>query len=109
MPKAIITIDDHDDGDMSLSLFLERGFQVDSNSHQCANLLIKHLQEMGDVKHAGEVRELTGEEAQAVIDEAQRMQNIAHGLPEPLDGAPVEEESHTGLVSADGRPLHHSV
>lgn len=76
MPKAILTMDDAD-GKLELSLFLEGGFQVDSDAHQCANLLIKHLDTLGAVEQAGEVRELTGDEAQAVIDQAQQIQTVA--------------------------------
>lgn len=85
MPKAIITLDDHEDGQMSLTLFLEGGFQVDSNAHQGANLLINYLQDLGSVQSTSEIKELTGEEAEAVIAEAAGAQNIAMGGVEPLD------------------------
>ncbi len=93
MPKAILTLDDHEDGQMSLTLFLEGGFQVDSNAHQGANLILKYLQELGSVQSAGEIRELTGEEAAAVIAQAQGAQNIAMGLPEPLETTPAAGQS----------------
>lgn len=91
MPKAILTLDDHEDGEMSLTLFLEGGFQVGSNAHQGANLIVNYLQQLGSVKSASEVKELNGEEAQAVIDQAQGAQNIAMGLPEPLDASPAAQ------------------
>jgi hypothetical protein len=76
MPKAILTMDDRD-GKLELSLFLEGGFQVDSDAHQCANLLVKHLDTLGAVEGQSEVRELTGEEAEAVIRDAQQIQTVA--------------------------------
>lgn len=87
MPKAILTIDDTPDGEMALSLFLEGGFQVDSNAHQCANLLIKNLDQMGAVTEASEVRELTGDEAEQVIADATALSAVAHASKEVVQGA----------------------
>lgn len=84
MPKAILTIDDTPDGDMKLDLFLEGGFQVDSNAHQAANLLIKYLDESGDIVGRGEVRELTGDEAQAVLDAASDRQAVGDAHPDSI-------------------------
>lgn len=84
MPKAILTIDDTPDGAMKLDLFLEGGFQVDSNAHQAANLLIKHLEESGDVLNRSEVRELTGDEAQAVLDAANARQAVGDTHPDSI-------------------------
>lgn len=82
MAKAILTLDDKD-GKMSLSLFLEGGFQVDSDAHQCANLLIKHLDTLGAVEESSEVRTLTGEEAQNIITEAEQLQTVAQTEQKP--------------------------
>jgi len=82
MPKAILTIDDTPDGEMKLTLFLEGGFQVDSNAHQAANLLIKYLDEHGDVTSRGEVIDLTGEEAEAVLAAATDCQAVGDAAPE---------------------------
>lgn len=82
MAKAILTLDDVD-GKMSLSLFLEGGFQVESDAHQCANLLIKHLDQLGAVEESSEVRTLTGEEAENIIAEAEKLQTVAQAAPEP--------------------------
>jgi len=49
MAKAIITLDDKD-GQISLSLFLVGGFQKDSNAHQHAGLVLKHLDEIAGMK-----------------------------------------------------------
>lgn len=82
MAKAILTLDDKD-GKMSLSLFLEGGFQVDSDAHQCANLLIKHLDTLGAVEESSEVRTLTGEEAEQIIQDAQNLQTVAETEQKP--------------------------
>jgi len=84
MPKAILTIDDTPDGEMKLDLFLEGGFQVDSNAHQAANLLIKYLNDHGDVTSRSEVRELTGDEAQAVLDAANARQAVGDAHPDSI-------------------------
>jgi len=82
MAKAILTLDDNN-GKMALSLFLEGGFQVDSDAHQCANLLIKHLDTLGAVEESSEVRTLTGEEAQNIIAEAEQLQTVAQTEQKP--------------------------
>jgi hypothetical protein len=108
MPKAILTLDDVE-GDMNLSLFLEGGFQVESNAHQAANLIIKYLSELGAVKEASEVKELTGAEAQAVIDDANRIQNVANGGLEPLDDTAAPEVPTSPLILPPGVTPHHPV
>lgn len=87
MPKAILTLDDTEDGEMKLDLFLEGGFQVDSNAHQAAGILIKHLEELGSVTSRSEVRELTGDEARAVIEAAQGQQAVGDAPPEVVHDA----------------------
>ena len=87
MPKAILIIEDNNDAegvDIKLDLFLEGGFQVESDAHQAANLLIKYLQDHGDVVSRGEVKELTGAEAQAVIDAASGQQAVGDAHPESV-------------------------
>lgn len=87
MPKAILTLDDTPDGEMKLDLFLEGGFQIDSNAHQAAGLLIKHLEELGSVTSRSEVRELTGDEARAVIEAARGQQAVGDAPAEVVADA----------------------
>lgn len=87
MPKAILTLDDTDDGEMKLDLFLEGGFQVDSNAHQAAGILIKHLEELGSVTSRSDVRELTADEAREVIEAARGQQAIGDAPAEVVADA----------------------
>ncbi|UUZ68275.1 hypothetical protein LP416_29355 [Polaromonas sp. P2-4] len=59
MAKAVITLDDKD-GQISLSMFLEGGFQADSNAHQHAGLILKHLDELAGMKTEQAVQWVNG-------------------------------------------------
>jgi hypothetical protein len=86
MPKAILTLDT-EDGEMKLDLFLEGGFQVESNAHQAAGILIKHLEELGSVTNRSDARELTEDEAREVIEAAQGQQAVGDAPAEIVAGA----------------------
>ena len=49
MAKAVITLDDKD-GQISMSLFLEGGYQASSNAHQQAGLILKYLDSLAGMK-----------------------------------------------------------
>lgn len=53
MPKAIITLEDvtvDGQAQMTMSLFLEGGFQPESHAHQHAGLVLKHLDSIAGMK-----------------------------------------------------------
>jgi len=59
MPKAVITLDDVD-GQISMSLFLEGGFNKDSHAHQHANLVLKYLDSIAGMKTTEAVQWVEG-------------------------------------------------
>lgn len=60
--RAVITLDDKD-GEVAMTLFLEGGFQVGSNAHQTANLIVKHLDELASIQSKGDVKWVDGDAA----------------------------------------------
>lgn len=82
MSKAIITLEDVD-GQISLSMFLEGGFQADSNAHQHAGLILKYLDSIAGMKTEQPVQWVGG----TYVPSAE----MAAAEPEPrglqLDGA----------------------
>lgn len=65
--RAVLTLDDQDSG-VGLTLFLEDGFQKDSQAHQAANALVKHLESLSAIQSTGEVAWVEGEDAQWIKD-----------------------------------------
>lgn len=65
--RAVITLDDVE-GEVGMTLFLEGGFQVDSNAHQTANLIVKHLDELASIRSKGDVKWVEGADAAWIAD-----------------------------------------
>jgi hypothetical protein len=54
------------DGEISVTVFLEGGFQPTSHAHQHAQLCIKHLDEIGRVRDNQDTRWVAAEEVPAI-------------------------------------------
>lgn len=69
MPKAIITFDDVD-GQVSMTLVMEGGFNKDSHAHQHAGLVLKHLDSIAGMKTTEAVQWVDG----GFVPAAERLQ-----------------------------------
>jgi hypothetical protein len=85
MSKA--TLNDKD-GQISLSLFLEGGYQASSNAHQHAGLILKHLDSLAGMKT---------EQAVQWVDSAY-VPSAEMAVPEP--------EQQLMVVAGHGKHLH---
>jgi hypothetical protein len=95
MSKAIITLDDKD-GLISMSLFLEGGYQADSNAHQHAGLILKYLDELAGMKTEQAVQWVDG----AYVPNAEKAEGGYIGL--------IEQSEPKGLIlPQDGKGHLH--
>ncbi len=62
--RAVITLDDHEDGHIGMTMYFEDGFQATSPAHQCASIMVSHMDDIAQTKQAERPTWVAGKDAE---------------------------------------------